>query len=249
MSLCSLLKAFTPPPPPPYLCSSGLSLILGLGEDAGPKICELNWLFNQYISQFYVYLRENFFFTASDDNSDNPNKNLFTLLLENMERLNDRDVELTDEDGQRFTQHIQSRPRNGVPLPFPEELCQAKESSRSTLNNGREKRSRNGNTTLIKWRCFIRSVNDHRGYDRLILTFLPASFEHIRLMGKYVRGRSPSTGSSARGPHYVAEMEPEGASNENSSLGGSEQQKQKFDVSLLSQGSVEGVFWTMYELS
>jgi len=44
-------------------------------------------------------------------------------------------------------------------------------------------------------------------------------------------------------------MEPEGASNENSSLGGSEQQKQKLGVSLLSQGSVEGVFWTMYELS
>lgn len=166
-----------------------------------------------------------------------------------MERLNDREVVLTEEDWQRFTQHVQSRPRNGVPLPFPEELCQAKKSGNSTLNNGSEKRSRNGNTTSIKWRCFIRSVSDFRGYDRLILTFLPASFKYIRLMGRYVRGRSSSTGSSPRIPHNAGEMEPEGASDENSSHGGSEQQKQKLGVSLLSQGSVEGVFWTMHELS
>jgi len=44
-------------------------------------------------------------------------------------------------------------------------------------------------------------------------------------------------------------MEPEGASNKNSPFGGREQQKQKLGVSLLPQGSVEGVFWTMCELS
>jgi len=43
-------------------------------------------------------------------------------------------------------------------------------------------------------------------------------------------------------------MEPQGSSNENSSFGGSAKQKQNLGVSLLSQGSVEGVFWTMYEL-
>ena len=166
-----------------------------------------------------------------------------------MERLNDRDVALSEEDWQRFTQHVQSRPRNGVPLPFPEELCQAKESGNSMLSNGREKKSRNENTTLVKWRCFIRSVSDKRGSDRLILTFLPASFKYIRLMGRYVRGRSSSTGSSPRSPHHATEMELEGASDENSSLGGSDQQKQKLGVSLLSQGSVEGLFWTVHELS
>ena len=159
-----------------------------------------------------------------------------------MERLHNRDVVLTEEDCQRFTQHVQSRPRNGVPLPFPEEFCQDKESS----NDVREKKSRNGNAPSIKWRCFIRSVGDHRGHDRLILTFLPASFKYIRLMGRYVRGRSSSTGSSPGSLHHAAEMEPEEASVENP---GGEEQKQKLGVSLLSQGSVEGLFWMMYELS
>ena len=166
-----------------------------------------------------------------------------------MERLNDRDVILSEEDWQRFTTHVQSRPRNGVPLPFPEELCQAEESSNSTLANGTEKNSRNRSTPSIKWRCFLRSVIDHRGYGRLILTFLPAGFKYIRLMGRYVRGRSSSTGSSPRSPQNAAEMEPEGASDENHSRGGSEPQKQKLGVSLLSQGSIEGLFWTMCELS
>ena len=162
-----------------------------------------------------------------------------------MKRLNNREVELTEEDWQRFTQHVKSRPRNGVPLPFPEELCQDKESSNSAPNDVTAKKSRNGNTSSIKWRCFIRSVGDHRGHDRLILTVLPASFKYIRRMGRYVRGRSSSTGSS----HHAAEMEPKGASIENRSLGGGEEQKEKLGVSLLSQGSVEGLFWTMYELS
>ena len=191
--------------------------------------------------------------TASDDNSDLPNENLFKLLLENMERLNDRDVILTEEDWQRFTQHVQTRPRNGVPLPFPEELCHDKESNNSELTNGSEKNSRKRNTPAIKWRCFIRSVIDSRGYDRLILTFLPASFKYIRLMGRYARSRSSSAGSSAgsipRCPQNVAKMEPEGSSDEHSSLGGSEPQKQKLSASLLSQGSVEGLFRTVFELS
>lgn len=187
--------------------------------------------------------------TASDDNSDLPNENLFKLLLENMERLNDRDVTLTEDDWQRFTQHVQSRPRNGVPLPFPEDLCQDNKSNNSELTNGSEKNSRNRNTPAIKWRCFIRSVTNSRGYDRLILTFIPASFKYIRLMGRYARRRSSSAGSSPRCPPNVAEMEPEGSSDEHSSLGGSEPQKQKLGASLLSQGSVEGLFRTVFELS
>lgn len=189
------------------------------------------------------------FFTASDDSSDLPNENLFELLLENMKRLNNREVQLTEEDCQRYTRHVQSRPRFGVSLPFPEELCQDKECSNSAPNDVREKKSRNGTTSSIKWRCFIRRVADHRGHDRLILTFLPASFKYIRLMGRYVRGRSSNTGSSPGSPHHAAKMEPEGASVENRSLGGGEEQKQKLGVSLLSQGSVEGLFKTMYELS
>lgn len=189
-----------------------------------------------------MYLLENcYFFTASDDNSDLPNENLFKLLLENMERLNDREVILTEADWQRFTQHIQSRQRNGVPLPFPEELHQAKESGDSTLYDSREKKSKNRNTPSIKWRCFVRSVMG-LACGRLILTFLPASFKYIRLMGRYGRSRGSSTGSSPRSPHHAADIEPEGASDENSSLGGSEPQKQKLSVSLLSQGSVEGLY-------
>lgn len=158
-----------------------------------------------------------------------------------MERLNDREVILTEEDWQRFTQHIQSRQRNGVPLPFPEELHQAKESGDSTLNDSRGKKSKNRNTPSIKWRCFVRSVMG-LACGRLILTFLPASFRYIRLMGRYGRNRGSSTGSSPRSLHHAAEIEPEGASDENSSLGGSEPQKQKLSVSLLSQGSVEGLY-------
>ena len=58
-----------------------------------------------------------------------------------MERLNDREVVLSDDDWNRFTQHILIRPRNGVPLPFPEELCQRKDSSDSTQND-KEKKSK-----------------------------------------------------------------------------------------------------------
>ena len=163
-----------------------------------------------------------------------------------MERLNNCDVVLTEEDCQRFTQHVQSRPRNGVPLPFPEEFCQDKESNNFAPNDVREKKSRNGNAPSIKWRCFIRSVGDHRGHDRLILTLLPASFKYIRLMGRYVRGRSSSTGSSPGNSHHAAEVDPEGTSVENR---GGEEQKQKLGVSLLSRGSVEGLFWMMCELS
>ena len=175
-------------------------------------------------------------FPAADVNSDNlPNENLFKLLLENMERLNDREVMLSEEEWYRFTQHIQSRQRSGVPLPFPEELCQAKESGNSTLQDSRDsKKSRNRNTSSIKWRCFIRAVTA-LGCGRLILTFLPASFKYIRLMGRHGHSRSSTSGSSPRSPHQTAEMGPEGATVEGSSLGGSE--AQKLSVSLQSQGS------------
>ena len=155
-----------------------------------------------------------------------------------MERLNDREVILSDDDWNRFTQHILIRPRNGVPLPFPEELCQRKDSSDSTQND-KEKKSKNRSTSSMKWKCFIRAVTAFGG-GRLILTFLPASFKYVRLIGRHRRSKSPSVGSSPRSPHGTSEVEPEGATDEISPHGAFG--LQKLDNLLVSQGSLEGLF-------
>lgn len=152
-----------------------------------------------------------------------------------MERLNDREVVLSDDDWNRFTQHILIRPRNGVPLPFPEELCQRKDSSDSTQNE-KEKKSKNRSTSSMKWKCFIRAVTAFGG-GRLILTFLPASFKYVRLIGRHRRSKSPSVGSSPRSPHGTSEVEPEGATDEISPHGAFG--LQKLDNLLVSQGSLE----------
>lgn len=147
-----------------------------------------------------------FFSSAAADSSDLPNENLFKLLLENMERLNDREITLTEADWQRFTQHVQSRRRNGVPLPFPEEICQVEDPGRSTVGDilVADKKSRQKNALSMKWRCFIRAVAG-LGCGRIILTFLPASLKHVQLMGKKGRSRSSSLRSSAKTPDQSAE--------------------------------------------
>lgn len=184
------------------------------------------------------------FFLASDDLDDLPNENLFKLLIENMERLNDREVVLSDDDWNRFTQHILIRPRNGVPLPFPEELCQRKDSSDSAQND-KEKKSKNRSTSSMKWRCFIRAVTAFGG-GRLILTFLPASFKYVRLMGRHRRSRNSSVESSPRSPHGTSEVEPEGATDEISPHGACG--LQKLNNLLVSQGSLEGLFNVLVRL-
>ena len=154
-------------------------------------------------------------------------------------RLNEREVTLTDSDCQRFTQHIQSRNRNGMPLPFPEELCPVDEShsdKSSSQEGNRDKKSRNKNPPSIKWRCFIRALTA-LGSGRLILTFLPASFKYVRLMCRHGRSRSSSTGSNSRAPQHAPEKSPVGASRQESG----EIKPQKLS-SLLTQGSVEGLF-------
>lgn len=172
--------------------------------------------------------------SATVDNSDLPNENLFKLLLDNMERFNDREVTMAEIDWQRFTQHVQGRNRNGIPLPFPEEPCPPEESSNSAgSDSSKDRKSRSKSTSSIKWRCFLRAVAG-LGCGRLILTFLPASFKYVRVMGRYGRSRSSSMGSSSGGLHQTAEKEPEGAKQGSSSV-----QRQG---SLLTQGSVEGLF-------
>ena len=151
-------------------------------------------------------------------------------------RLNEREITLTESDCQRFTQHVQSRNRNGIPLPFPEELCPAEESGKSPSQEGsRDKKSRNKNASSIKWRCFIRAVTAI-GSGRLILTFLPASFKYVRLMCRHGRSRSSSTESSSRGPQHAPEKGPIGAKQESGEI------KILKLSSLLTQGSVEGLF-------
>ena len=54
--------------------------------------------------------------------SELPNETLFKLLTENMEKLNDREVLLTDEECRRFTCHVVGRERNGMALPFSEQV-------------------------------------------------------------------------------------------------------------------------------
>lgn len=157
-----------------------------------------------------------------------------------MERLNDREVTLTEIEWQRFTQHVQSRKRNGIPLPFPEELYPVEQGGKSILQSSKDKKPRNKNASSIKWRCFMRHVTA-LGCGRIILTFLPASFKYARLMGKQGRSRSSSTGSSPKSPHYAAENEPEGTKQESSSPGDKETGVQR-QSSLLTQGSVEGLF-------
>lgn len=147
-----------------------------------------------------------FFSSAAADSSDSPNENLFKLLLENMERLNDREITLTEEDWRQFTRHVQSRRRNGVPLPFPEEICRVEDPGRSTVSDilGADKKARQKSALSMKWRCFIRAVAG-LGCGRIILTFLPASLKHVQLMGKKGRSRSSSLGSGAKIPDQSAQ--------------------------------------------
>lgn len=166
-----------------------------------------------------------FFSSTAADSSDSPNENLFKLLLENMERLNDREITLTEADWQRFTQHVQSRKRNGVPLPFPEEICQVEDPGRSTVGDilGADKKSRQKSASSMKWRCFIRAVAG-LGCGRIILTFLPASLKQVQLMGKKGRSRSSSLGSGAKTPD----------------------QRAKKNIEAQKQGSLEGLLESRY---
>ena len=170
---------------------------------------------------------------------DSPNEKLFKLLLESMERLNDREVTLTDFSSLRFTQHLQNRKRNDIPLPFPVELCNMEEWIQSTSgedHSGKKMQKKSVHST--KWRCFVRAVSAC-GSDRLILTFLPASFKHVRLMGKHGRKGSSSTGSSPRSPHRGTEKDTMEASKE-SGFGEAANIEEKHETSLLQQSSLEG---------
>ena len=91
----------------------------------------------------------------------------------------------------------------------------------------------------MKWRCFIRAVTAFGG-GRLILTFLPASFKYVRLMGRHRRSRNSSVESSPRSPHGTSEVEPEGATDEISPHGACG--LQKLNNLLVSKGSLEGLF-------
>ena len=155
------------------------------------------------------------------DQSESPNEHLFKLLLENMERLNDREVTLTEEDWNRFLQHLSSRPRHGIPLPFPAELCPAEQQ------DGGSKKSKAGKP-LVKWRCFVRAVTA-LGCGRLILTFLPASLKYVKLMGRHGRRRSSSATNNRL---CTPEQEEKNAK---------EVDRSTLSIGLLSRGSSEGL--------
>lgn len=169
---------------------------------------------------------------------DSPNEKLFKLLLESMERLNDREVTLTDFSSLRFTQHLPNRKRNDMPLPFPVELCDIEQFTQSTSGEDHSgKKIQKKSVPCLKWRCFVRAVTAC-GSDRLILTFLPASFKHVRLMGKHGRKGSSSTGSSPRSPHRGTEKGTMEASKE-SGFGEAANIEEKHESSLLQQSSLE----------
>lgn len=170
---------------------------------------------------------------------DSPNEKLFKLLLESMERLNDREVTLTDFSSLRFIQHLQNRKRNDIPLPFPGELCDMEQCIQSTSgedHNGKDIQKKSVPST--KWRCFVRAVTAC-GSDRLILTFLPASFKHVRLMAKHGHKGSSSTGSAPRSPHRGTEKGTMEASKE-CGFGEAANIEEKHKSSLLPQSSLEG---------
>ena len=104
-----------------------------------------------------------------------PNETLFKLLLESLGRLNAREVALTDEDCSRFVRHIAGRERNGVPLPFPR-TCVPGEAA-----DAAEPRA------PLKWRCFVRAVAAVGFCARLVLTFVPASFAHVKEMKRHTK--------------------------------------------------------------
>lgn len=61
--------------------------------------------------------------------SDSPNEALFNLLIEHMEKLNNREIRLTDEDCRRFVWHVIGRERSGFSLPFSEDIVFEKDFS------------------------------------------------------------------------------------------------------------------------
>lgn len=151
-----------------------------------------------------------------------------------MERLNDREVMLTNSNSLRFTQHLQNRNRNGIPLPFPEELCDVEHCNQSAPGED----SSGTKVQNKKWRCFVRAVTAC-GSDRLILTFLPASFKYVRLMCKHGRNRCSSAGSGPRSPRRGTENGTMVASKE-CAVGEAANIEEKYESSLLSQSSLEG---------
>ncbi|XP_048580524.1 KICSTOR complex protein SZT2 isoform X3 [Nematostella vectensis] len=104
-----------------------------------------------------------------------PNETLFRLLIEEMQQLNDREIQLSEQGCRGLVKHVIGRDRNGIPVPF------------LPLYDSKE-------VPVTKWRCFARSLSG-LGSSRLILTFIPASLAHVQEFGKRYRPSVSSTSS------------------------------------------------------
>ncbi|XP_020912267.1 KICSTOR complex protein SZT2 isoform X2 [Exaiptasia diaphana] len=114
-----------------------------------------------------------------------PNEALFKLLIDDMSHLHEREIKMSEKNCQDLVQHILQRERSGIPVPFIDALNSTKTSSVDSSNSAGEG-SNLDNTPLIKWRCFVRSVQGLAGNCRLMLTFIPASLKYVKLFGKKV---------------------------------------------------------------
>lgn len=124
-----------------------------------------------------------------------------------MERLNDRDIDMTERDCQLLVQHIVGRQRNGVPLPFPEEFGFDNGSCESpTVSDQGSTRKKGPRKPMIRWRCFVRTVSALGYCSRLVLTFIPANFTQIKEMRRHEKKSSTGSSSSKSIPDKSQEM-------------------------------------------
>ncbi|XP_034939533.1 KICSTOR complex protein SZT2-like [Chelonus insularis] len=112
----------------------------------------------------------------TDENREDTNNILMECLIDEIKRLNDKELILTISESQKFTEMLFYRPReDGKPLPF-------------SLDSG-EKLKNN-----MRWRCFIKGINS----THIIITILPASDKDVRnLMNPISRTRKYSRERSA----------------------------------------------------
>jgi hypothetical protein len=111
-----------------------------------------------------------------------PNEVLFKLLIEDMNRLHDREIKLSEKNCRELMKHVLQRERHSLPVPFLEFLNSNKTESQDSNNDSGEDFDL-GKTPLIKWRCFARSVSG-LGHCRLMLSFIPASLKYVKMFGK-----------------------------------------------------------------
>ncbi|CAH1153732.1 unnamed protein product [Phaedon cochleariae] len=121
----------------------------------------------------------------NDNSADKANRLLLENILEHLGLLHDRELELTKDDSDRFTQEILLRHKNKHP-----QICPISEnvSYRGSAQESEEK-------TDPQWRCFIKGVS----MTHVILTFVASTLDDLKALTNSDHTNIPSVTESLDG--------------------------------------------------